>query len=469
MYHIEDNFKLGDLVYGLQCEREKITKTFNILYPDHFNMWTIDQVNKKIVFSTMYNKTLTLDIDKVEELGCLSGFSLHFFDYLVVQQDTPQFIEVMRKTTKKNNDNYLTRYNCQQAIKYVLQAKEDIRIHFILDGIDISQALQEVDKPRSSFTSSEIREIARNLENPEIANKIFFYRNNHQVDFVTIKEEFRAVMESLGVTPLNLQNSPIKKIAAKEKASSRNKKDKPPVSYRRALSFALTPSSGMGGLFNPAGLFADLSVKEKAAYPLCDKLNNWFLDQQNLSVSLSELYSIFSDINIELIKEHIEKYIVRREEIRDSLMRMMKQFAEREMLITYNKMLVAAGGGSQEVSLQQLQAAYLKPYETVEQFSLYMTNQLVENKNDYVSLMRNLFELGEISNGPSSSSTLDPAEGINKLFMDIKELCKVVFSVSAPFSSLSFLPLPKTPPLQYKTTPSLPPICCTQLETKADY
>jgi len=156
---------------------------------------------------------------------------------------------------------------------------------------------------------------------------------------------------------------------------------------------------------------------------------------------------------------------VRREEIRDSLMRMMKQFAEREMLITYNKMLVAAGGSSQEVSLQQLQAAYLKPYETVEQFSLYMTNQLVENKNDYVSLMRNLFELGEISDSSSSSSTSDLAEWINKLFMDIKELCKVVFSVPDPFSSLSFLP--KTPPLQYTPNPSLPSVC-TQLGVKAD-
>ncbi|MGD0466673.1 MAG: hypothetical protein ABSA84_08260 [Gammaproteobacteria bacterium] len=463
MYHIKDNFKLGDLVYGLQCEREKITKTFNILYPDHFNMWTIDQVNKKIVLPTIEKMELTLKA--VEELGCLSGFGLNFFNYLVAQQDTQQFINVMQKTKDSDGeDNYLTRYNCQQAVKYMLQNEEDIHIHFILDGIDVSKALQEVDQSRSSFTSSEIREIARNLENPEIANKIFFYRNNQQVDFVTIKEEFRAVMESLGVTPLKLQKSPIKEIAAKEKVRSRNKKDKPPVSSRRALSFALTSSSGMGGLFNPAGLFADLSVKEKAAYPLCDKLNSWFLDQQNLSASLSELYSIFSEINIELIKEHIEKYIVRREEIRDSLMRTMKQFAEREMLITYNKMLVAAGGSSQEVSLQQLKATCLKSYETAERFNAYITDQLTTNKNDYLSLMRNLFELGEISNS-SSSSTSDLAERINKLFMDIKELCKVVFSVPDPFSSLSFLP--KTPPLQYTPNPSLPSVC-TQLGVKAD-
>ena len=461
MCHIVDNFKLGDLVYGLQEERKKITSLLNSCYPDSLNMLTIDKVNPKIVYPTIQKMKLTLDM--AEELGCLSVFGLSFFNYLRTQQNTPKFIEVMQKTKQSDgeDDNYLTRYNCQRAINYVLseQNKEETHIHFILDGIDINQALREIDKSKSSFTSAEIREIARNIENPKIANKIFFYRNNQQVDFVTIKEEFRSVMAELGKTTIDLQQSPIKMIAKKETLRDKKSRSTRKPLSNKLLFNSLTPNSYMDGLVEPARLFAGLSVQE---YHLCDKLNNWTLDQQNLSASLTQLYSILNDINITLIKEHIENFIVRREEIRFSLMQMMKQFAEREALEAYNNELKT---GNIDVSLQQLRATYLCEYKTVERFNAYVTEQLITNQNDYLSLMYNLFELvGEIDSSSSSSNDLQSKGQMidKKLFINIKELCKLVFSVPTPFSSILFSP--KTPPLQYTSATSLP--ICAPLDFK---
>ena len=265
---IVDNFKLGDLVYGLQNKRNNIISMLNLIYPEYSGMWTIDVVNKKIILPTIENKILTLN--NADDLSCLKDFSLTFFNYLLEQQGTEQFREVMCRTQENDGeDNYLTRYTCQKAINYVLsdQNKEATKIHFMLDGIDIEQALQELDQPRSSFTSSEIREIARNIENSEIAHRILFYRNNTQLDFLKVKEEFNNAMVRLNITSIALQNSPIKSIAAKDRASKKERSKKSTVVNKREPSLmgkgralfqqsSLLPSLlPMDGCIEPARLF----------------------------------------------------------------------------------------------------------------------------------------------------------------------------------------------------------------------
>ncbi len=456
---IVDNFKLGDLVYGLQNKRNNIISMLNLIYPEYSGMWTIDVVNKKIILPTIENKNLTLN--NADDLSCLKDFSLTFFNYLLEQQGTEQFREVMCRTQENDGeDNYLTRYTCQKAINYVLSDhnKEATKIHFMLDGINIEQALQELDQPRSSFTSSEIREIARNIENSEIANKILFYRNNQQLDFLTVKEEFNDVMVRLNITSRALHNSPIKSIAAKDSASKKERSKKSTVVNKREPSLMgrgralfqqsslLTSLLPMDGCIEPARLFALSSsvVVNSLEHFFCSRLDSWFLNSADLSYSSTELFSIFSDANIEQVFRDIGQSIVNREKIRGSLMGMMKQFVKQKALSDY-KITLQEGPTMPWV---QFLATYLSNYETAEKFSLYITDQLFTDKNEYILLIRSLFNPGETSSSSSSSSAIiDVEDQLKKFCVNVEKICKLVFCVPDPLVQPPILFFPKTPPL----------------------
>ena len=139
--------------------------------------------------------------------------------------------------------------------------------------------------------------------------------------------------------------------------------------------------------------------------------------------------------------------MVNREKIRGSLMGMMKQFVKQKALSDYQ---ITLQEGSTMPWVQFL-ATYLSNYETAEKFSLYITDQLFTDKNEYILLIRSLFNPGEVSSSSSSSSSssaiIDVEDQLKKFCVNVEKICKLVFCVPDPLVQPPILFFPKTPSL----------------------
>ena len=388
------HFNQDDWVYGLKAPRDAIHQVLiDKINPDDALdiVWRVDDINEKIIYVTSASKKITLDSATPKYLTTSAN---KFCDYLKQFEQSEEFIKVV------SDDHYLTRYLCKEGIKFILSDDTTNRIHFLLDGIDLEKALIETDN--ECFTASEIRELVRNINNPNMATKIFFYRDGVRLDFSNFKDEILQTLHN-NSNLIDLHNSPIRK--TKYKYDDVKARRAQAVANR--LGIVRNKRLFLGLPEKSTDTMPDSSLQSVAMFfnnranitdPLFDKLNNFVFNKDCIYASLNELHLILKDINLQEISSNIQNGLLNKDEIKKSMLLLVKQLA-------------------QQADLDEN----------------FMMQQVAEDKQSYLLPIRQLLD-NEFKIGSVSAEILEQLKtSIDK----IKSICTFVFVSNLLAANLS--------------------------------
>lgn len=387
------HFNQDDWVYGLKAPRDAIHQSLiDKINPDDALdiVWRVDDINEKIIYLTSASKKITLDSATPKYLTTSAN---KFCDYLKQLEQSEEFIKVV------SDDHYLTRYLCKEGIKFILSDGTPSRIHFLLDGIDLAKALIETDN--ECFTASEIREIVRNIENPNMASKIFFYRDGVRLDFNNFKNEILQILHNDSHS-IDLHNSPIRKTKYKYDDVKANRQSKSAANriVRSKRLFLGLPETSTDTMLDPALQSAAIFFNHIADItdPVFDKLNKFVFNKDLIRTSINKLHLILKDIDLDEISKNINNGLLKKDEIKKSMLLLVKQFP-------------------QQADLDEN----------------FMMQQVTEDKQNYLLPIRQLLD-NEFNIGSISAEILEQLKtSIDK----IKAICTFVFVANLPAANLS--------------------------------
>lgn len=176
------DFNEGDLLYGLQSGGREVTLEKLRLEPGMSRRaLTIDIFNKFIWFN-LGRSDRALDqtdeeIDKKWAQGVADG-SLDPADSGRFKAYYKEVLEIAR-SSRSEEDFY--RASCAHA--FLVYQKWGLKVHFILDDLDLSQVLDPSSKNYESYTNHELRSLRdMALENPRILEAVILYQNHRRLD-----------------------------------------------------------------------------------------------------------------------------------------------------------------------------------------------------------------------------------------------------------------------------------------------
>lgn len=416
------NFNENDWIYGLDKPRAaayhdllvQMGVASPIIEDTKQNIvWRIDDINNQIIFSTVRDRKLTLNADIPEYLKKSAN---KFISYLKQYENSEEFIEVI------DDEHVLTRYLCKQGIKYALSDDSGTnRIHFILDDIDLSKALIEV--KNECFTASEIRELARNIEHPNMEHKIYFYRDGVKLAFSDFKAEMLKLM-SEKADLIDINNSPSVKTTPKYEDDVKTQRGKLKARQERNIRKTAARILNLDFISSNADEPENLTATRRSLMklfdstipitndPLLNKLESFVFNPNQLSNSINELYLILADINIEDLRSNIDNSLLSQDAIKKSMLLLVNQFW----------------------ALDLPRPATLQLTEVDENT---ISQQISASKDGYLFPIRHLLGKEFTLIDPS---TADVAK-LEKLIANIELICKAVFTDRSVSSGL-FPPVP---------------------------
>ncbi len=189
MPKLEDNWKEGDLLYGLQKEarRAVIEELKGRLDSKHQRLHcTFDRrignemcrfvdVDDGFFSNDEYNEWL----DEKDE------------DFRLYAEDMQAHARYNSAQPKKSGDkadqhDVAVKRGCKWAIEYAVTHGQTV--HFLLDGLNINSIIS---KGNSSFTNSELRFIYRNREDERFKSNIKFYIDCNECDALWASDDGR--------------------------------------------------------------------------------------------------------------------------------------------------------------------------------------------------------------------------------------------------------------------------------------
>lgn len=406
------NFNKNDWIYGFNKPRAAVY--YDLLLDSNIDdfmfedgrqeiVWRIDDINNKIIFDTVRAGKLTLNSEIPEYLQESAN---NFFSYLKKNEDSEEFTKVV------GSKNYLTRYLCKQGIKYTLSDDSgEHKIHFILDGIDLTKALIEINN--KCFTASEIRELARNIENPNMERKIYFYRDGIQLIFDDFKKEMLQSMDHAAKF-VDINNSPIRKTQERKEDENdvktkreRAAKERHKSKYlARSLMFpCIDLNSNPPGNLNETG--RSLTTLCESIMPVTDhflisKLRCFVFNPDESLSGVNELYSILEELSIEDIINHIQHGSLSQYEVQKVMLQLINQFWLLEDLPRPSTLNLA------EID----ESAIIQ--------------QISDNNDAYLFPIRHLLSK-EFILSDTSSASCDVAK-LEQLIVKIESICKITFT-----------------------------------------
>lgn len=244
MKTLKENFSDGDLIYGLKDEREtaktnylKDLPQFNkaIVYEQQrYDFATIDQYNKFVINNVLdpakpYAEDWEKTEKKIKEVekdvggvakGPVPGKGMDMFDYASRLKESKKFSpaltanlepqmskddqEKLRQQSDSTFDQkyYLAiRRSCKFGIEYVCGTTGPIKIHFILDTIDLKQVTTKSKNKEGvlGITGSELRYLYRNWDELKKKNKVLFYLKEYEVPAPWENKQVDATLKKLAV------------------------------------------------------------------------------------------------------------------------------------------------------------------------------------------------------------------------------------------------------------------------------
>ncbi len=187
-------YKDGDLLYGLQASREATLSSLKRENPER-KAFTVDVFNNLILehfrapgegLNTNTSSIRERLTDLVQR-GKLHESDADRFERYLLFLGRQMSVEKQRM----KSDDFI-REACILAIFFT--AQEERKIHFVLDGFDVSHANDNTQRHYGSYTSHELRAIAdRYREGPSILNSIEFYQAGERLNQAQ-KERFLKVL-----------------------------------------------------------------------------------------------------------------------------------------------------------------------------------------------------------------------------------------------------------------------------------
>ncbi|PHM45249.1 T3SS effector EspK [Xenorhabdus mauleonii] len=182
----------GDLIYGLSKERSNYVKTytpFQFIYMkyhpeendhhyipttmDHFvipfERLSSDDLYKQSANRRDYNMSLP------ENRGIRDSYNTYMKNHKYHTAVSPKYVR---------DDEFRKKHfsrKCKGGLSWVVMSNDpivqNIKIHFILDGIDMKSVVRKesYNGSRTNITASELRWIYRNRHNPKVKQKIHFW------------------------------------------------------------------------------------------------------------------------------------------------------------------------------------------------------------------------------------------------------------------------------------------------------
>lgn len=202
-----ENFKVGDLVFGQEKQRELFRSILNSKHKKLDSKFTIDHVNNAIIYQSMNDGELSLRDPAL--LGPLQEFAKEFFEFLQQEKNShPKYKNSWDKSLETADEEFLIRSNCQAAIRFVLSdsCTKGTKIHFDIKNLNIKRIIEGVNN--KFFTGAELREVIRLIQDnsDKIRKKILFYEDGKSIGHDEFVNMIKKILET---TPL--EDSPIEK------------------------------------------------------------------------------------------------------------------------------------------------------------------------------------------------------------------------------------------------------------------
>jgi hypothetical protein len=182
-YRFQLDYNDGDLLYGLQTSREATLSSLKRDYSEG-KAFTVDVFNNLILehfrapgegLNTNTSSIQDRLTDLVQRGKLHKSDSARFERYLLFLGR-----EMSVEMQKMKSDDFI-REACILAIFFT--AHERRKIHFVLDGFDVSHVVNDNQRHFGSYTSHELRAIVgRYREDPSILNSIDFYEAGERFD-----------------------------------------------------------------------------------------------------------------------------------------------------------------------------------------------------------------------------------------------------------------------------------------------
>ncbi|WP_143354762.1 MULTISPECIES: hypothetical protein [unclassified Erwinia] len=165
--------KDGDLIYGVREERSFLVRKNNLhnsQFPFYIDMYAVMPYEEEI----QNTKPTSQFIPKAPDQDDFSEVIKQHEKYSrIIEDDCPSAINVARK--------------CKGGLLWITGTQSDRHIHFILDRLNINQVVHKnherdwENKRSKSITGCELRWIYRNRHNPNVINKVQFWKHQRPV------------------------------------------------------------------------------------------------------------------------------------------------------------------------------------------------------------------------------------------------------------------------------------------------
>lgn len=186
-YSEELHLRHGDWIYGLQVMRGPTVNAIRAQFSDRSQSFalTIDEFNQYALelFSIKYTpptlpfqfSTWFEDLVSSGRVSQIDRNRLYrYLTFFFTHQHYFNPHKFLDENSYVNTDQFF-RSACKAAIFFA--QKENRKIHFILDGLDINAPADEENHHYESFTSVELRSIFKTwLGNPQILDTVLFYQ-----------------------------------------------------------------------------------------------------------------------------------------------------------------------------------------------------------------------------------------------------------------------------------------------------
>ena len=244
------NFKPGDLIYGIEDIRNLCRKALKEKVKTRI---TIDEYNNAIIpvfldenakFIKNYNQGKYEE--KVNSLGD-SELRLHLQFLQEVQHAKLNIQNDDLPTSKKNTEAE------ERKIRRACKAgmfKVGIKIHFLLDDVELDQVFTPGQPHYNKHTSAELRYIAKHW--PELSDKVIFYHNGNVVTPEWQASSSTRCLRLVNHLPISmLRDLNFEKYAVAQAPPAAPRKE-PQQSRRRGENFLLAASFQSAGLLQSA-------------------------------------------------------------------------------------------------------------------------------------------------------------------------------------------------------------------------